>query len=939
MSRRAAALAFFCCGLAVGALAGEEGSELPAGDMVLRVGRLHDGQGQVLEPAWVVVRAGKVVSVGREPPAGHDDLPLLDRRHLVASPGLVAAQAVLGDGRREDVSASARFRALDGFDPFAERGRLLARGVTTAFLHPGRGRLATGEGCVVKLGGPPEARIVRARGEQCLELGEGAFGPPDRVTVPVPSSSDVPIAPAEPQRPLGPRGALPELEARIAAALVYDQAREAQPGSTRPPFDADLEALAEAVLEGRLRIDARRVEELRAALDLARRLGLEPVLAGASEAGLIAEELARAELHVVLELPLGARSPARDGLDHPDALRPRADTAARLSRAGVSFALAAPPGAELDLRLLAALAVRGGLERARALQAITGDAAKVLGVEARVGALAPGRDADLVLWSEDPLAARAEAVETWIEGRRVHRARGADAVVIRAGTVHTMAGEALRPGEVLVREGTIAAVGSSVPSPPGARVIDLGPGGVITPGLIDAYGHAGLAGDRGAADTSVPLHALVGRAGEDLLRLARAGVTTVGLTPWTLPAGGARIAAIKTAEREGASDLRGGMVVREIAGVVFDLRGMDPLVPAPQFVARLRAGKAYAARWRQYGEALARWEQQQKSGRSAPKPAPTPEPEPEATPKADPLSGTWTMTVSGGPLPEPQTGTLRLRLERDGVTVNGLARTPAAPDEVPVSGTLAGRKLSLVVEVQSPMGQPTLEAELVADDQLRGSVSLGPFKLNLEATRTERTPPEIQVRARPRSRGGRPVPPARDAGLEPWRRCFEGQATLFLHVDSALAAGALLELCRKERLSVVFVGLDALEPLAADLQAAGSGVVLRPEAARAWQGREEAWAVRAREAGVRVAFMSEAEDGAAELPERALLAVARGLSSGDALRALTVDAAASLGVLDRVGTLETGKDGDLVAWDGPPFDPTSRVRAVVVGGRVLEGDE
>jgi imidazolonepropionase-like amidohydrolase len=66
-------------------------------------------------------------------------------------------------------------------------------------------------------------------------------------------------------------------------------------------------------------------------------------------------------------------------------------------------------------------------------------------------------------------------------------------VLIRAAAVHTMTGPALRPGSVLVVEGRVAQIAGTIEPPPGARVIDLG-SGVLLPGLVDAYTHAGLDG-------------------------------------------------------------------------------------------------------------------------------------------------------------------------------------------------------------------------------------------------------------------------------------------------------------------------------------------------------------------------------------------------------------------------------------------------------------
>ncbi len=63
-------------------------------------------------------------------------------------------------------------------------------------------------------------------------------------------------------------------------------------------------------------------------------------------------------------------------------------------------------------------------------------------------------------------------------------------------------------------------------------------------------------------------------------------------------------------------------------------------------------------------------------------------------------------------------------------------------------------------------------------------------------------------------------------------------------------------------------------------------------------------------------------------------AAVNGLGVERALRAATLDAARILGIADRVGSLEPGKDADLVLYDGDPFEYTSHVEAVVVDGEV-----
>jgi len=63
--------------------------------------------------------------------------------------------------------------------------------------------------------------------------------------------------------------------------------------------------------------------------------------------------------------------------------------------------------------------------------------------------------------------------------------------------------------------------------------------------------------------------------------------------------------------------------------------------------------------------------------------------------------------------------------------------------------------------------------------------------------------------------------------------------------------------------------------------------------------------------------------------------VRAGLSEKDALRAVTIHAARALGLGERIGTLEAGKDADVIVYDGDPFLPTSRVTHTLIGGEVV----
>lgn len=102
----------------------------------------------------------------------------------------------------------------------------------------------------------------------------------------------------------------------------------------------------------------------------------------------------------------------------------RMDAPAILERAGVDVSLNTDDwitDSRLFLRT-AAMAVRAGMSREGALEAVTLAPARQLGLDDRIGSLEPGKDADLVILSGDPFSVHTQVLETWVEGERVYDA-------------------------------------------------------------------------------------------------------------------------------------------------------------------------------------------------------------------------------------------------------------------------------------------------------------------------------------------------------------------------------------------------------------------------------------------------------------------------------------------------------------------------------------
>jgi len=358
----------------------------------------------------LVVQGGRIVAVGTAAstpvPAGAD---VRDARGKVIMPGLVDSHSHIGGSSGADGAGPIQpdVRVLDAIDvrhPSIQKAQ--AGGITTVNVMPGSGHLISGQTLYLKL------RDGRVIDDLLIRLPDGTVAGGLKMANGTNSIRT-------------PGGPFPGSRAK-SAALVREQFIKAQEYKARrerangdaekmPARDLALEMLVE-VLEGRRIVQhhTHRHDDILTVLRLRQEFGFKVVLHHVSEAAKVAAEIAAAGVPssvIILDSP-GGKLEARDFA---------LENCAALERAGAAVGLHTDDSVT-DSRLFlrsAALAVRAGMTRDGALRAVTLANARMLGLESRVGTLEPGKDADFIILSGDPLSVYTEVEQTWIDGAKV----------------------------------------------------------------------------------------------------------------------------------------------------------------------------------------------------------------------------------------------------------------------------------------------------------------------------------------------------------------------------------------------------------------------------------------------------------------------------------------------------------------------------------------
>jgi imidazolonepropionase-like amidohydrolase len=181
----------------------------------------------------------------------------------------------------------------------------------------------------------------------------------------------------------------------------------------------------------------------------------------------------------------------------------------------------------------------------------------------------------------------------------------------------------------------------------------------------------------------------------------------------------------------------------------------------------------------------------------------------------------------------------------------------------------------------------------------------------------------------------------KDLKQEIWKKVLNREIPLLITAHKAHDIMTALRIAEEFNIRIVLDGASEAYLLIDEIKEAGVPVIIHPTMYRAGENETAnlsmETAAKLKAAGITVALQSGYETYVPKTRVvlfEAAIAAANGLSTRDALATITIDAAKILGIADRVGSIEVGKDGDLALYDGDPFEYTSHCIGTIVNGKI-----
>ena len=390
------------------------------GHLYITGGTIHIGNGQVIENGTIEVDNGKIVKVGADVASSGSDAKIIDAKGKQIYPGLILPVTDLGlkeiasgargsDDLRELGDLNPSIRSIVAYNTDSKIiNTLKANGILLAGITP-QGGTISGSSTVVQLDAwnwedaaykmdnaiHLNLPTFLARPRRFGGGGGGRFGANQPQTDPTKEALDK----------------IEEIRTFFREAKAY--AEEPTHKATNLKFEAVRGLFTK---QQKLFVHGDQVKQMLVAIDFAKEFGFDVTIVGGSECWLIADLLKQNNISVVLEQMHNLPTTEDDDIDQPY------KNPAVLQKAGVLYCIndEHEETRYRNLMFNAGVAATYGLTKEQALQAITLNTAKILGIDDRTGSLEPGKDANIVISAGDILDVRTSIIEhAFIQGREV----------------------------------------------------------------------------------------------------------------------------------------------------------------------------------------------------------------------------------------------------------------------------------------------------------------------------------------------------------------------------------------------------------------------------------------------------------------------------------------------------------------------------------------
>lgn len=405
---------YFFCLISIGLYAQETMHPAPAQSkkIIISGATIHVGNGQIIENGILSMEKGKI-KIESVVPSASADLEIIDAKGKHVYPGIIAPNTNLGLVEFSSTKSTIDYDELGDIHPNIRSiiayntdskviNTLRSNGVLLAQITPQGGSI------------PGTSSIVQLDAwnweDAAYELDEG-------IHLVLPALINRPSSMQRKDDSDPVKAGLEKIEElkmffREAKAYLNEKTHE----STNLKFEATKGLFNQTK---NLYVHCDLVKEMLAALELAKEFHFKLVIVGGADSWLIADILQKNQIPVILSEPHSLPSSEDDAVDQPY------KTGAMLQKAGVLFTICQAAGdgffQQRNLPFQAGTMAAYGLNKEEALQAITLNAAKILGIEKRTGSIENGKDANILICSGDLLDMKSSIItHAFIQGRQIN---------------------------------------------------------------------------------------------------------------------------------------------------------------------------------------------------------------------------------------------------------------------------------------------------------------------------------------------------------------------------------------------------------------------------------------------------------------------------------------------------------------------------------------